>query len=260
MARLEEQTSPLACTPSLPPTLPLGVHPARGAAPAHSAFQGRSSLLLGQPFNFSSESPSQALSPNTEALWPPALPWEHLRACPHPGRVAAGPIRLQKQPGEIGSRGRFAPHSPWWGCVGARAPSGITTSTPPASHRRDVGDTPRGTEQSPHPPHTHIPVALPFGVAAAGEFQLFQHLYLFWLPLLFRPRYKLKAALLLTSSKLHLLTSLPRLLAGRGLLLTRGQRSRLGGLPQAKAARFSPLAWLGTGCQQRLLAKGACHR
>lgn len=53
----------------------------------------------------------------------------------------------------------------------------------------------------------------------AGEFQLFQHLYLFWLQFLFWPHYKLKAALLLTSSKLHLLTSLPQLLAGRGLLL-----------------------------------------
>lgn len=159
-----------------------------------------------------------ALAPSPALGAPPSLP--------SPRQGGSRSDSAPKAAGGVGSRGRLAPHSPnpdraaWVpGHPRASPPPPLLPLLLPCSHRGDVGDTPRGAEQNPHPPHTHIPVALPFGVAAAGEFQLFQHLYLFWLPFLFRPRYKLKAALLLTSSKLHLLTSLPRLLAGRGLLL-----------------------------------------
>lgn len=63
----------------------------------------------------------------------------------------------------------------------------------------------QGGSSHPQDTHTHIP----FGVTAAGEFQLFRHLYLFWLQLLLRPRYKLKAASLSTLPEPHLFTSLP---------------------------------------------------
>lgn len=130
----------------------------------------------------------------------------------------------------------------------------------PCFCRGDVGETLGETEKNPPTPgHTSIPVALPFGVAVAGEFQLFQHLYLFWLQFLFRPRYKLKAALLLTSSKLHLLTSLPGPLAGRELLLAGADALALEVCRKPASPFFLPPPRLGTGCQQRLLAKGACH-
>lgn len=272
MARLEEQTSPLACTPSVPPTLAVGVHPgvpaggqpllirlSRAGAASSSGSRSILAELLREPEPSPEPKHGGALAPSPALGAPPSLP-----------SLRQGGSRSNSAPKAARggwSRGRLAPHSPnpdravWApGHPGASPDPPLLPLLLPCSHRGNVGDTPRGTEQSPHPPHTHIPVALPFGVAAAGEFQLFQHLYLFWLTFLFRPRYKLKAALLLTSSKLHLLTSLPRLLAGRGLLLAGADALALEVCRKASEPDFSPLAWLGTGCQQRLLAKGACHR
>lgn len=194
-------------------------------------------------------------------------------------------------PRRRGGRSQFSPQKQLGGCVWGRGqactPAVLSLMQlhgcictlrhhclhPPCSCRGDAGVTRGGgdttTEQNPPhthtPTHTHIPAALPFGVAVAGEFQLFQHLYLFWLQFLFWPHYKLKAALLLTSSKLHLLTSLPRLLAGRGLLLAGADALALE-VCRKPASPFlflfppPPPSLLGTGCQQRLLAKGACHR
>lgn len=178
---------------------------------------GPSSLGTHSTFACASQKPQAKLSPNTEMLWlvPP------LRACPRPGSVAAGPSSAPK-PAAGGTRAGSNPSSPipnaaaWLRTHPQASPPPSLLLQPPALAEGDVS----GGDRAETPPrHTRIPAALPFGVKSAGEFQLFQHLYLFWLQFLFRPRYKLEAALLLTSSKLHLLTSLPQLLAGRGLLL-----------------------------------------
>lgn len=176
-------------------------------------------ILLGHSFNFClhfTETPGQAEPKYGDALARPSPP-----SLPLP-RQCGGGSQLSSKTSCEGNKGRLEPQQPHpqRSCLAAYAPSGITTSIPPAAAACSCrGGCEWGDRAETPPRHTHIPAALPFGVKSAGEFQLFQHLYLFWLQFLFRPRYKLEAALLLTSSKLHLLTSLPRLLAGRGLLL-----------------------------------------
>lgn len=102
--------------------------------------------------------------------------------------------------------------------VQARGAITITTpGTPAASPFWGRGGA-GGPARPPQDTHTHIPAVLPFGVTAAGEFQLFRHLYLFWLPLLLRPRYKLKAASLPAPSEPHLFTSSLPMQAEGGLL------------------------------------------
>lgn len=166
--------------------------------------------------------------PSSEPKYGGALaPVPPLQAPPEPAFAQAAWRQVPVQPPKAagggcgGVRAGLHPSSPIpdaaaWGHMHPQA------SLPPSPlllRRGCRGDPGGDRAERPPPTHTHIPAALPFGVAVAGEFQLFQHLYLFWLQFLFWPHYKLKAALLLTSSKLHLLTSLPRLLAGRGLLL-----------------------------------------
>lgn len=212
-------------------------------------------ILLGQSFNFAcalQKSPGQALSPNTEALWPPSIPCERLRACPRPGSVAAGPGSAPKAAKLGGTRAGLHPSGPIPNAAARvrthpsaslhASPLLLPQADPLLSQRGWRGDPGRGGVEQNHPPstHTHIPVALPFGVAAAGEFQLFQHLYLFWLQFLFRPRYKLKAASLLTSSKLHLLTSPPRAAGGKGGCSLPGPTLSPWRSATSHPARFSP--------------------
>lgn len=110
------------------------------------------------------------------------------------------------------------PHGQILKAAVVQAQGAITTpGTPAASPFWGRGGA-GGPAQPPQDTHTHIPAVLPFGVTAAGEFQLFRHLYLFWLPLLLRPRYKLKAASLPAPSEPHLFTSSLPMQAEGGLL------------------------------------------
>lgn len=207
-----------------------------------------------EPPSSGSRSIPPALHRNPEpkhgAVLAPAPRRQRLRACPHP---AAGHRTQQGAGGVGGGEMRAAtalhPHGQIPKAAVVQAQGAITTpSTPAASPFWGRGGD-GGPARPPQDTHTHIPAVLPFGVAAAGEFQLFRHLYLFWLPLLLRPRYKLKAASLPAPSEPHLFTSsLP------------GQAE--GGLLRALKGchRAPPISPRAEGCQQRLLAAGACHR
>lgn len=166
MGRLEEQTSPLACTPSLPPALAVGVHPgvpaggqpllillSRAGAASSSGSRSILAVLLREPEPSPEPKHGGALAPSPALGAAPSLP--SLR---QGGSRSSSAPKAARGGWEQGCR--LAPHSPnpdraaWVpGHPGASSPLPSCLCCSPAPTEGTWG-TPRGGQSRTPTRHT----------------------------------------------------------------------------------------------------------